>query len=163
MPKVHRAAGSLGADSPTSDYEAVHERVEEQVRGYAERIELPQNAVGVVVAVNDKIQLADVFDKPDTLGKLWGKLIRGYAVGALDRRGEKAAKKKPAPESAREFLRRASEAKTERYDAPGVGEDVRIEGDRIEGAALVHQRSYAWVRITVCAARFALPQDCRRG
>jgi len=34
--EVHRAAGSLGADSPTSDYEAVHERVEEQVRGYAE-------------------------------------------------------------------------------------------------------------------------------
>ena len=100
--------------------------VAQQVKQYADRIELPENGVGVVVAVNGKMEMADVFDKPDTLQRLWGKLVRGYAVGALDRRGEKTTRKKPAPESARQFLRRASRASMERYDAPGVGEDVRI-------------------------------------
>jgi len=68
-------------------------------------------------------------------------------MGTLDRRGEKATKKKTAPESARQFLRRASEARMARYDAPGVGEDIRIRGEGVEGAALVHQESIVHVGV----------------
>jgi len=41
------------------------------------------------------------------------------------------------PESVIEWTRSAQSAKQEWFDSPGVGQDVRIEGEMLIGAALV--------------------------
>jgi hypothetical protein len=78
---------------------------------------------------------ADVFDKPATLAKLWPKLVRGYALDALEPcEGEQTPVTR---EAVREWLRRATQGKMERFKSVGLGDDIRVEAEEIVGAGLV--------------------------
>ena len=60
------------------------------------------NVVGVVVAINGKAQLADVFAGPEIFQQYWPKLLKSYALEAISARPRRDA---PAPVgSARAFL-----------------------------------------------------------
>ena len=85
--------------------------------------------------IGGRIVGADLFDKPGTLKKLWSKLVRSYAADALEEPKEKS----PEVENDRvtEWLKSASSAKQHWFDSPGVGKDVRIEGEKLVGATLV--------------------------
>ncbi len=95
----------------------------------------PKDCHGVAFAINGRIVGADLFDKSATLSKLWPKLIKGYAIDALEDPREKL---KPLEAGwVTEWLKGASSAKQEWFDSPGLGQDLRIEGDQLIGAALV--------------------------
>ena len=111
-------------------------------RDYAKKLDelvgnfsLPEGSNGAAFAIGGKIVGADLFDKPGTLLKLWSKLVRSYAADALEEPKEKS----PEVESERvtDWLKSASSAKQHWFDSPGVGKDVRIEGEKLVGATLV--------------------------
>jgi hypothetical protein len=116
--------------------------LQDMYKDYASRLEdvlaeisAPDGCHGAAFAVDGKILAADLFDKPTTLKKLWSKLIKSYAMDALD-----DPKDKPRivqPEQIVEWVKAAGAAKQQWFDSPGVGYDVRIEGERSIGAALV--------------------------
>jgi hypothetical protein len=88
----------------------------------------------VVFAVGGKVAGADLFDQPETLGKLWPKLIRAYALDALE------VKAKPAPlpvEAVQQWIRSSGTARADVFKSPGLGHDVRLEGKTLVGAGLV--------------------------
>jgi hypothetical protein len=85
--------------------------------------------------IDGKIVAADLFDKRNTLNKLWSKLIKSYAIDALEE-----PKQKPTvvqPDQISQWLKAAGAAKQQWFDSPGVGHDIRIEGEQVVGAALV--------------------------
>lgn len=116
--------------------------LQDMYKDYASRLEdvlaeisAPDGCHGAAFAVHGKIRAADLFDKPTTLKKLWSKLIKSYAMDALE-----DPKDKPSivqPEQILEWVKAAGAAKQQWFDSPGVGYDVRIEGERSTGAALV--------------------------
>jgi hypothetical protein len=89
------APSAAGALAGTSSYARVmaNDEVKQQVDAVAVPIEQSylglmrelreRNAVGVVVAVNDRIIWADVFASTDLLAQYWPKLIRSYAAEAV--------------------------------------------------------------------------------
>lgn len=96
---------------------------------------LPDGSNGAVFAIGGKIAGADLFDKPTTLRKLWSKLVRAYAADVLEDPNQKSTPVRA--EQITEWLKSASSAQQHWFDSPGVGDDVRIEGERLLGASLV--------------------------
>ena len=52
---------------------------------YAEQFQYPEGAVGVAVALGDKIVAVDLFDKAATCRKVWRRLLSGFILDAVDR------------------------------------------------------------------------------
>lgn len=89
--------------------------------------------VGVVALVGGRAACADVFDRPETLRAYWPRLVRSYALEAAD-----SPPSKPSLNSALRLLRRPAKSTRTPFLSPGVGVDLRIGGNGVVGAALVH-------------------------
>ncbi|MDO8691660.1 MAG: hypothetical protein Q7R39_16925 [Dehalococcoidia bacterium] len=92
-------------------------------------------AIGMIVAINGNIAGAELFDQPRTARVLWTKLVRSYALDAL-------AGPAGAPISRSRAIRLLERARGARFEACpslALGEDVRLEGEGVTGAALVYQ------------------------
>src|SRR5262245_32158401 len=72
-----------GAESPTRAYHALYEKWGQELADYEAHLLVPEGACGVAVEVDGKVQSVDLFDKSDTLGKLWPGLLKSYALAAL--------------------------------------------------------------------------------
>lgn len=133
--EVARKMHKMGSSSPSG---ALHDLF----RDYAQKLDalvgncsLPENCNGAAFAIFGKIVGADLFDKPSTLKKLWTKLARSYAADALEDPQEKSTPVEP--QHVVKWLKSARSAKQHWFDSPGLGKDVRIEGEHLIGATLV--------------------------
>jgi len=91
---------------------------------------------GAVLAIGSKVVGIELFDSATAFSRYLEKLVRAYALDAIDRREGKP----PAAASegdARAFLDLVGTAHTERFKALGEGEDLRLTGEGIAGGALV--------------------------
>ena len=87
---------------------------------------------GVAALVDGKPVALDLFDKADTLERLWPRLLRGYALDAL---GSKDTLNKE--DDVAEFLVQASEGEMTAHESVGLGEDVILTSASVIGKALV--------------------------
>ncbi|MDP9383149.1 MAG: hypothetical protein M3Q29_24010 [Chloroflexota bacterium] len=104
------------------------------LQAYERALPYRDGAIGLIAAVGGKITSMDVFDSPLVMEKLWAKLIRACAVDALSLPPGNPVEK----ERAVRMLNRARYAKFEWFRTPGLGEDVRVSGNGVVGAALLH-------------------------
>ncbi len=112
-----------GAEARLSDYEQAFRPIPRQS--------------GAVFAINGQIAGMELFDAPAAFAAYLPKLVRSYALDALD-----APRETPPAveaETIRQFLKQLGAATQERYPASGAGEDVRLEGEVITGGALEHE------------------------
>ena len=91
-------------------------------------------------AIEGKVVGLELFDSPETLRKLFPKLLRSYGLDALDRARSDSAETRahpiPTRAKAAAFLRKVAKAKDEEFPALGEGQDLRLTGPRLTGAAL---------------------------
>lgn len=124
----------MAVPAPTN---ALHE----VTRTYAGDLETYQNAlgtsepgqVGALFALGRDLVGLDCFDQARTLAALLPKLVASYALDALEERTSEAAP--PVPVAA-DWLTRLAEAEAVRHAAVGLGEDLRLSGPHVAGAAL---------------------------
>lgn len=127
----------LAAMGSSSDSDSLHQAYEDHRAALDQSIrdaKAPEGCCGVVFAFGGRIAGADLFDKPSTLAKLWPKVLKAYAIDAMERREK-------APEVVRDtveaWLRNAHGARCEQFKSPGLGDDVRMESPELIGAGLV--------------------------
>ena len=89
---------------------------------------------GAVVAIDAKVVGLELFDSPQAFARYLGKLVRSYALDALETRNGKILA--PSEDAVRRFLDSLLSAGAERFAAVGEGEDIRITGTGITGGAL---------------------------
>lgn len=89
--------------------------------------------VGAVFTLSGKILGMDAFDKSATLKKQWAKLINSYAIEAV-REGDGGA---VDVECVQSFLGNAAVSEMQVLKPPGLGDDVRITGEKVVGSSLV--------------------------
>jgi hypothetical protein len=133
--EVARKMDRMGSSSQSGALHAVYADYAKKLDSVVASLPAPEGCNGAVFAIHGKVVGADLFDKPATLRKLWGKLIWSYAVDALEEATEKSA----PVDAARvlDWLSSASSAKQHWFDSPGIGKDVRIEDKNLVGATLV--------------------------
>jgi hypothetical protein len=133
--EVARKLDTMGSSSPSS---ALHQAYQDHMSRLGDvlgRLPVPEGCCGAAFALGGRLAGVDLFDKPETLAKLWPKLVRAYALDALE--GAAAAEEALTPEAVREWLLSATAAKAEPFKSPGLGDDVRLEGPNLVGAGLV--------------------------
>jgi len=90
--------------------------------------------VGAVFAIGGRITGVELFDHPATLARVLPKLVRSYAIDALEEQGEEVTTAEQA--QARVFLDSVATAPVESYDALGEGHDLRLHAEGLAGGAL---------------------------
>jgi len=134
--KTNSASGAM-----SDIYEHHRGLVEEFIRAFTWK----DGQVGVAFAFADRILGVDLFDRPETMRRFFPKLVRSYALDALDAPSEtiRAASR----EALRRFVAQIGEARHFSREALGLGKDVRFNGGEISGAALWAQERY----VHICA------------
>jgi hypothetical protein len=142
---IAEKAFRMKAGSPTQAMSAMYERhaisVEEHVRAFAWQ----ERQAGVVFAIGGNPLGLDLLDHPAAMRRLFPKLVRSYALDALDAPREKteAARR----EAASELLARVAQTQSFGQPALGLGKDIRLTSPSISGAALWAEDRY----IHICA------------
>jgi hypothetical protein len=132
---VAEVACRMGAPSPTQAMAAVFERHRTRIQDYVTALTAIDGQTGALFAIRADVVGLDLFDRSTTLAALLPKLIRSYAVDALEAADE--AKSGPEGGSAEAFLQSAASAKVETYPAVGLGTDIRLSAPGLAGGGLV--------------------------
>ncbi len=126
--------------SPTSAMSDIYEQQSVRLEDYVRSFTPAGDQVGAVFAIEGKVVGLELFDSPETLRKLFPKLLRSYGLDALDRARSGAAtagaRRTPSRARAAAFLRRVSRANEEQFPALGEGQDLRLTGPSLTGGAL---------------------------
>ena len=133
--EVSRKLSAMGSASASQAFEQVYQDCEIRLNDLSSRLQPPEGCQGVLFAVAGRIEGADLFDQPATLAKLWRKLVRAYALDAMEARATEAPP--VTTDDVSRWLQSAAGAKTESYPSPGIGSDVRLEASALSGSALV--------------------------
>ncbi len=132
--EIDRKQAAMGSYSATAAMHDVFVDYQAEMEKYTAGVEVLPNQVGVMVLVNDSFNCLDILGHSDALDGLWSKLLKSYAMEALESRGAKPRKNAPRPGQVWQHL---SQAKPEFYKSPGEGTDFRIQTDCYIGAGLI--------------------------
>jgi hypothetical protein len=94
-----------------------------------------ENQTGAAFAINGKVLGVELFDSAETLHKLLPKLVRSYALDAIDAEGE--ATHSPAVAEVEAFLKSLGQATATTATGVGLGQDVRLTEESLTGGALL--------------------------
>lgn len=130
--EVARKQAEIGVDaSPTGAmrdaYASKREDLDRMIAGF----DSPAGGqTGVAAVIDGAPAVVDVFDKPETLERLWTRLVRAYAMDAL------APTTKSDGSSVEDFLTTAAGAAKTSHESVGLGMDVILSGESVIGKAL---------------------------
>ncbi len=131
---IQQQQQATGVKSVTGAMSDIYVSRRDAIAAFERALPYPDGAVGAIVAIGGQIVSLEFVDSPRTMRKLWGKLIRASAVDALSHPAGSPVDIKRAVR----MLHRARLAQFEWYRTPGIGEDVRVVGNGVMGAALLH-------------------------
>ena len=133
--EVSRKLSAMGSTSPSQAFDQLYHDHHTRLEELLGRLHPPEDCHGVIFAVAGQIAGADLFDQPATLVKLWTKLVRAFALDALE------TGPNPAPPVTTDDVHRwvlsSAAARAEPFPSPGLGRDVRLEAPGLFGSALV--------------------------
>jgi len=133
--EVSRKLHFMGSPSSSDAMQDLYRTYDAKLKNLEGKISFPAGCNGAVFVVDGRIVGSDLFDKADTLHKLWPKLIRSCSIDALERPTENA--RSLTEEEVLRWLESGASATQEPFPSPGMGLDVRIEGEDVIGASLV--------------------------
>ena len=138
---IDRKACSMDTPSATSAMSEIFRRYDDSLDSFCEAFSVTENQVGALFAINGEIMGFEFFDASSTLEKTFPKLIKSYALDAIEKQPHPSIKKVSAntieEEEAKEFLQIVSNCEFESYPAVGLGEDVRFSIKGLCGGGLI--------------------------
>ncbi|MGQ0656005.1 MAG: ARPP-1 family domain-containing protein, partial [Betaproteobacteria bacterium] len=135
------------AESDTMAMADAYDKTASRLEDYVRAFRAQPRQVGAVVALDGRVTGLEVFDSAAAFSRYLEKLVRANAMDALETAGRPASP--PSPEEVQAFLAKVQRADAETFKALGDGEDVRLRGKSVAGAALlaegrvVHLAGYA--------------------
>ncbi|MCH7781156.1 MAG: hypothetical protein IH848_09930 [Acidobacteria bacterium] len=127
----------LLSDSPTARITDTYDQYKTKLDDYVRNLPCVAGQVGAVFALSGQVSCVELFDCAETLTKMWSKLIRSWALDALVVASQ-PHEVRPVAE-AQALLEEVAKAKVTEHEAIGLGTDVRFDGPRLNGGALVHE------------------------
>jgi hypothetical protein len=137
-------AAALGVPSRTSAMSEIFERHSISLEEYVRAFSWCPGQAGIMCVLGAQALGLDLFDHPNTMRRLFPKLLRSYALDALDGSQEEAALEQQA---IADLLTCMATAISFAQPAVGLGKDVRVGSDSFFGAALWAEGRY----VHICA------------
>ncbi|NQT69567.1 MAG: hypothetical protein HQ552_08300, partial [Desulfobacteraceae bacterium] len=126
----------MSVESPTHAMADVFDSYEDTLSEFFNKFQLIEWQVGAVFAIDGQILGLEGFGCHDTFKRFFDKLVKSYALDALDSRGTLRKESVP-PDKTRRFIESALKSKGERHPSIGLGENITFESRTVSGAALV--------------------------
>jgi hypothetical protein len=136
-------ASRVDVHSPTQAMSALYERHALQVEEFTRAFAWQDRQAGVAFAICGHIVGLDLLDYPATMRRVFPKLVRSYAMDALDAPQPMAEPGQCGHLSA--FFAALTSAPSFAEPAVGLGKDVRFTGDQACGAALWAENRYVHI------------------
>jgi hypothetical protein len=131
---IAQKSARLGAESDTAAMAAMYERLDHSLEDFIAAFPPVERQVGAVFLVNGRLAGLELFDASSTWRKLSPKLVRSYALDAIDRQ---RAGPRVTLHDGRALIDAVVSSQSAVFPAVAEGEDVRLTGHDVAGAALV--------------------------
>ena len=131
---ISEKAARMEAYSVTGAAAALYDTHRASLEDYLGGFSAQENQTGALFAINDEVVGVDLFDSPSTLEHLLPKLVRSYALDAIDAGNSGAT---PSKADAEQLIEDAAHATAERFPSVGEGDDLRLQGEHLSGGALL--------------------------
>jgi hypothetical protein len=135
----------LKASSPTGAMSAIFESHASSLEEFARAFSWQEGQCGVAFAIGGRVLGLEIFDHEETMRQSLQKLVRSYALDALD--ADPTAHEPATIEAVCALVTQIGAAQSFAEQALGLGKDVRFNGPEICGAALWAQERY----VHICA------------
>jgi hypothetical protein len=122
-------AGRLGVHSPTGAQADVFSMYEHDLGLMRSAFPLQPGQSGAALVVGEEVCL-DYVSRPEAFARLYPKLLEGYLLDALEKADSPPAGDLDA------FLAAVAEGALSRRPSAGVGDDIRLRGERTVGSGL---------------------------
>jgi hypothetical protein len=134
--EVAAKARRMNVESSTGALGDVYNEHDESLDDYGRGFQPSRGQVGAVFAVNGRVRGLELFEDSSVYRTVVGKLVRSYALDALERLNEQ--EKDAAPDSATvdAFLEEVGAATESRFPGVGLGETIRLESSAVVGSGL---------------------------
>ena len=126
----------MSVHSDTSAAGALYERYSSDLEGFVTGIEAQPGQVGAAFLVNGRFAGLDVFGGPDLLAGLLPRLVRSYALDAIEEAPSAADPGQPA-DAVRSALRQVTDLEVDRGLPVGLGESLRLRGSALAGSSMI--------------------------
>jgi hypothetical protein len=134
--EVARKLHAMGSYSPSQEFDQVYQDHQSRLDLLLDRFAAPTDCQGAAFAIGGRVVGADLFDQAATLSKLWPKLIRAYALDALEQKPAESTALVDGPDL-KKWIDAVVLAPLEKFQSPGAGQDLRFESPELAGSALV--------------------------
>jgi ARG and Rhodanese-Phosphatase-superfamily-associated Protein domain len=134
--EIGTKANDLKVSSPTSAMIDIYESYTGRIDEYAGAFTAADRQVGAAFAISGEVIGFDLFDSPATFKKLLPKLVRSYALDAIES-AEKKSASTPSAVSVKDLLLSVTKAEAKTFPAVGEGMDVRFTAPNVTAAGLV--------------------------
>jgi hypothetical protein len=124
----------MGSRSPTSAMRDIFEDYASQVEEYVRHFPASASQCGAVFAIAGEVVGMDVFDCPATLSKVLPKLVRSYALDAVEVNAMQ--QKSVSRADVDGFINQVGCAGQTTAKAIGLGTDIRLDSEVVAGGAL---------------------------
>lgn len=125
--------GEMAVHSTTAAIADAYEHFAGSVDEYVAAFQTSETQVGACFVINGRIRGMELFDTSDTCSKLMPKLIRSYALDAIEEREHRTSTASP---DINQFIQQVAAARVDSFAALGEGRDLRIRSKEIAGGAL---------------------------
>jgi len=136
-------ATRLKASSPTGAMSAIYERHAVSVEEFTRAFKWQEGQCGVALGIAGRILGLEMFDHPEVMRRFFNKLVRSYALDALD--ADSSAHEPASVEAVCALVTQIGMAQSFAEQAIGLGKDVRFNGPEITGAALWAKDRYVHI------------------
>jgi len=136
-------ATRLKASSPTGAMSAIFESQASSLEEFTRAFTWQEGQCGVAFAIGGRVLGLEVFDHAEAMRRFFQKLVRSYALDALD--ADSSAHEPASVETACALVTQIGAAQSFAEQALGLGKDVRFNGPEISGAALWAQERYVHI------------------
>ncbi len=133
--EIAAKSARMRASSPTGAMSAIYERSKARLDDFVRAMPRRNRQVGAVFSIDGRVSGLDVVDRCQTFAEIAPKLIRSYAIDALES-PTAASTSATGNTGIRSFLGQVALASVTRFKALGLGDDLRLDGLALAGAAL---------------------------
>jgi hypothetical protein len=128
---VHEKARRMSVHSPTGASADLYRAYERDLRSLESAFPAQPGQCGAILGIGEALCL-DLVSRPDALARLWPKLRAGYLLDGLEHLDGRPT----GEEELEAFVRSIEGALSSRRPSAGLGEDVRLRGERVVGSGL---------------------------
>ncbi len=135
---ISEKSARMSVESPTHAMADVFDSYEDKLSEFLNKFQLIEWQVGAVFAINGRVIGLEGYSCHDTFKRFFDKLVKSYALDALDS-PKKQQRESVPPDRARRFLNSATKSKGENHPSLGLGVNITFESRIVSGAALVEK------------------------